>query len=111
MSDFGFVDKEEFDKYINRLGNLTLLYSDENTSAGIQSVSDKKNIYQNSDFILTKSMVENIETGIKNGKETKRLNKINNFEPTYELSELWTKDMIEKRGENLAKLIIDSVKI
>lgn len=109
--DFGFVDREEFDKYINRLGNLTILYSDENTSAGIQSVSEKKNIYQNSDFILTKSMVENLETGIKNGKETKRLDKINNYEPTYELSKLWTKDMIEKRGENLAELIIDSVKI
>ncbi|MCD8818620.1 DUF262 domain-containing protein [Mammaliicoccus sciuri] len=111
LSEYGFTEKDEMDRYINKIGNLTLLYNDENTSAGIEDISKKKYIYENSDFIITKTMVKNLETGIKNGKETERIKKINRLEPVYDLNGKWTKEKIEQRSSNISKIILEAVKI
>ncbi len=110
LKKYEFKDRDEFNRYINRIGNLTLLYSDENASAGINEIKEKKEIYKNSSFIITRTMVKKEETGIKNGVETKKVKKINETQPVYITSDYWTKSKIEERGINLADLVLKIIR-
>ncbi|WP_409022039.1 DUF262 domain-containing protein [Dellaglioa sp. P0083] len=104
--EYGFSGEEEFKQYLNRMGNLTLLYTDENTSAGIKAISEKRNIYEKSEFMVTRTMVKNEETAIKNGLETEKLSVLNELEPAYNLEDVWSKQEIEDRGSNLSELLL-----
>lgn len=110
-AQYGFIDAEDFSRYINRMGNLTLLYPDENTAAGINPVNVKKNIYENSDFVISRTMVRPEITAIRNGAETQRLVELNQLEPQYDMTSFWTKKQIEERGKNLANLLLKMVNI
>lgn len=99
----GFVDYEDFQNHLNKLGNLTILYTDENSSASNKNFLEKANIYEHSDFLLTRSLIKDEKTGIKSGQYNKYLDRINSFSPIYK-TEKWSKSMIQQRGKDLANL-------
>lgn len=102
----GFVDENDKKENIHRIGNLTLLYNDENSSAGKKTFKEKEKIYLNSDFIMTTTIWKPVSTGIKNGKDTKRCRAINQFEKQYKGDKgQWTKKLIDKRSDDLADLL------
>lgn len=111
--EYGFSNSEEHKEYLNHIGNLTLLYSDENTSASNGTFENKINTYEKTDFIITKTIVKNIETSIKGGKTTMQTNLINEYQPLYithseeEETKIWNKESIDKRGEKIAWLLSD----
>ncbi|MCE4956049.1 DUF262 domain-containing protein [Macrococcoides caseolyticum] len=110
LDNYGFSNNDEFTRYLNRIGNLTLLYHDENTSVGAKLFSEKLETYKNSDFIITKTIVTKIETTIKNGVETSRVSLINEHQPQYETNGKWTKREIELRSEIISNLVDKMVK-
>lgn len=105
--EYGFENSEEHLDYLNRIGNLTLLYHDENTSLGMGKFKDKIKTYANTNFDLTSTIIEPLKTTIKRGKETKRISLLNEYQPTYMTKNktIWAKKDIDKRGENIAKLV------
>ncbi|MBC2109497.1 DUF262 domain-containing protein [Listeria innocua] len=106
FTKYGFTDKEDFIRHINKIGNLTLLYSDENSSAGTKDVVEKIGLYRESEFLITKSIMDRPETAIKNGKESDRISNINEHLHQYNTRTIWTKENINKRSEDIANLLV-----
>lgn len=105
-SDLGFTNEAEKKDYAHFLGNLTLLYSDKNSAGGKLPYKDKKAIYRDSCFRITKTMVEKLDTVVSDGMETKLFNKINKYEKQYKPDKgHWSKARIIKRGNDLSDLI------
>lgn len=104
-SEYEFKDREEYDRYLNKIGNLTILYKDDNTSVGTNDISTKKNNYEQSDFAITRTIVKKEITTIKNGQETRRVEDINNYLKQYNTNDKWTKSQIDKRSADIAKLL------
>jgi len=105
MNIYGFNDTDEMNRHLNRIGNLTLLYHDENTSIGTRQFIEKYDTYLKSDFIVTKSIVTKLETTIKNGAETERIKLLNEHQPQYLKNEKWTKELIELRSNKISCLV------
>lgn len=74
-------NSDKFDQYKNRLGNITMLSEKDNSEAGADPFNEKKSLYSNSDFSITK-----------------RVCKYNN----------WTYKEINERSKDLAELVIDT---
>lgn len=104
-----YANEEERKNYLNRIGNLTLLYKDENSSIGNKNFVDKIKMYKQSELFITKTIVSKIETPIKDGNYTKFINKINEFQPDYEVSKLWTKENIDSRGIAVKDIVLDII--
>lgn len=110
LNNYGFSSFEEYTRYLNRIGNLTLLYHDENTSVGTKRFSEKYETYKETDFIITKTIVTKIETTIKKGVETSRVSLINEHQPQYETNGIWTKKEIELRSKVISELVDKMIK-
>lgn len=82
--------------YVGRLGNLTLLEKTINTSIQNQPFSEKKKAYPKSQYILTRTISEEIEVG----KNT-TINQIVSHLQTFPS---WTSESIEKRQKMLTEL-------
>lgn len=112
-SHLGFNSPDEYKEYLNHIGNLTLLFADENTSAGNKSFTEKVDTYSKTSFIVTKSIVKNIETSIKKGKTTIKTDLINEYQPKYireDMSNIvWGKEYIDIRGNQIATLLADLI--
>lgn len=108
-STYGFLSLQEQKAFLNNIGNLTLLYSDENTAAGNKKFNDKIAIYKQTEFYITKTIVSDVKTGIKNGVTTSRVNLMNEYQPSYIKNNraFWDKTAIDNRGKNIAKLLAD----
>lgn len=91
-----FDKPEEYDKYVDRLGNLTLLEKTINSSVSNGSFVHKMPGYKESKFLLTKSIVEKPQVGIDT-----QLNRA--VADLIQFSE-WNSKAIEKRQEMLAML-------
>ncbi|GMC01025.1 DUF262 domain-containing protein [Enterococcus thailandicus] len=102
FNDYGFVDSNDLGKSLNKIGNLALLYNDENASAGNQDIKDKKIIYQTSDYKLTRLITEELKTPIKNGKETEKIDILNKYLRMDSNNDKWTKEDIDLRSEKIA---------
>lgn len=92
---------------MNRIGNITLLFNAENSGLGNSDFRDKIKGYQKSEFKVTKSIVSDIETSVKNGQTAKYVEVLNELQPTYATSEtqIWSKEMIDRRSEDIAILL------
>ena len=93
--DAGIVDKEEFSKVVNKLGNKILLEEDINRSIGnswfrskIQNSVKERKGYKDSNFTLTKQIISNFE---------------NQENP------LWTVENIKESSNREAKIITDFI--
>lgn len=107
IKDYGFESTEEHQEYLNHIGNLTLLYNAENSGLGNASFDEKINAYERTDFIVTKTIVKKIETSVKGGKTAAYNDLINEYQPNYVVGNksIWSKQDIDRRGEDIAKLV------
>ncbi len=92
----GFDKQPEYEDYVPRLGNLTLLEKTINTSISNGSYSSKTNGYKQSTFLLTKSMVEKPKVG----KDTS----LNRAVEDLQEFKVWDSKAIEARQKMLTKL-------
>ena len=90
------ITDEEYDLYINRLGNLTLLENSINRSIHNDNYKEKSQSYKASKFHLTRSLPELVDQGQNNA--ITRTNKM-----LRAWSE-WTKDSIDERQKMLYEL-------
>ena len=90
-----------------RMGNLTLLYNDDNSSLSNNIYKDKKDCYKKADFILTQTLIEEMTTTHKHSQNSEQCAKINQFEKQYNESPEghFTKQMIESRSKEMADLL------
>lgn len=107
FSEAGFVDSSEAKDYVNRIGNLTLLYNTDNSSLGNATFSEKIPTYKDCDFRMTSVIVEPLSTTVKAGQDTVLYANINKLENTYSPADngYWTKELIEKRSESFADAV------
>lgn len=105
-NDIGFQNKGDFDNNKHRIGNLTLLYRDQNSSLKNKRFIEKKDMYANSNFRITSTIIKPLHTEIKNGAETKLFEKINSNEKQYASNNThWNVNLIDERGRNIANLL------
>ncbi|WP_341775640.1 DUF262 domain-containing HNH endonuclease family protein [Staphylococcus pasteuri] len=109
----GFSDEEEFNQYKNKVGNLTLIYNTDNSSIGNKKYVDKLLHYEKDvEFLLTKKLAVNLETNVKNGKDTKLVKLINSYITTPKKDNVdghFTKEMIDLRSNEITNLVISFV--
>lgn len=55
------VSEPDHEKFVYRLGNLTLLHTGQNKDIGNAEYSDKRTVYAESDFALTRKVAENYD--------------------------------------------------
>ena len=111
LSELGFDSEEDKKNNIHRFGNLTLMYNTDNSSVGNGSFDEKKMAYSLSSFRMTSTLVAPLVTTVKNGIDTKLYDLINKYEHQYIISNgQWTKDLIEKRSNDMAELLEDIVR-
>ncbi|MFZ5899573.1 MAG: DUF262 domain-containing protein [Bacillota bacterium] len=91
-----FDKPEEYDDYVGRLGNLTLLEKTINSSVSNAGFAEKLPGYRQSAFLLTKSLAEKPQVGINTqlNRAVAELIQFNN----------WDSTAIQRRQEMLAKL-------
>ncbi len=109
-SVMGFKDEEEFEQYLNRIGNLSLIYTTDNSSLGNKPFSEKSPHYKEVDFFLTKKLSTQLSTSVSNGKDTKLINQINKSISTPKLTskqQFFTKSMIDKRSAEISHFLAD----
>ena len=87
---------DEYDDYVTRLGNLTLLEKTINSSVSNGSFTEKISGYQQSVFLLTKSLVEKPQVGVNT--------QLNRAVAELEQFEKWNSSAIERRQEMLVQL-------
>lgn len=104
----GFETKEEFRDYLNRIGNLAIIYNTDNSHLSNKLFSEKKAVYATTDFLTTKSLAGNVKTHIKSGKDSKLFNYVNENIVVYtteEISEFWHKELIDERSLKIASYL------
>jgi hypothetical protein len=96
-----FDRPEDIDSYIERLGNLTLLEFSINRHLGNKNFSEKRAAYAKSQFLLTRSIEEDVKLG--NSKLTKAVDGLMQFEKwdstDIELRQLMLTDLARKVWE------------
>lgn len=94
-AEYGMTD-EDFDIYINRLGNLTLLENPINRAIQNDNYANKSEVYRQSKFYLTSSISELVNQG-----QNTAINRTNQILTSWQK---WTKDSIEERQKMLYSL-------
>lgn len=90
---------EDYQTLVSNIGNLTLINPSGNSSLKNKDFDSKKQVYNNQ-TMLTKTIVESVNTGTKNTKHDKAI-KAFNYEP---VSGSWNKKEIERRAKALRDL-------
>jgi len=92
----GFDRPDEYDDFVIRLGNLTLLEKTINTSVSNRAYAEKAPGYRQSSFLLTKSLVELPKVGA-NTQLNRAVADLIQFDD-------WTSETITRRQEMLTAL-------
>lgn len=104
--DLKFKSDDERKNYLHRIGNLTLIDITENSSMQNSNFKNKKKYYEESDYIMTSTIVKAKSKRVKSGQYAELCDKINKYEKQYNpRGNHWTKEMIDKRGQDLTELI------
>lgn len=103
----GFTGEADFKDHVNLIGNLTLLYNNDNSHLKNAVFADKVNVYTTSKFIMANTIINPLTTTHKNGMDTKRYNLINQYEKPYNKpgKKYWVKSDIIERGKNITDLV------
>ena len=91
-----FDKKEQYDEYVEKLGNLTLLEKTINTSVSNEAFDKKLPGYRQSAFLLTKSLVEKPKVGVNTS--------LNRAVRDLKAFSEWDSKSIESRQKMLAAL-------
>ncbi|QOR67976.1 DUF262 domain-containing protein [Cytobacillus suaedae] len=110
-TDAGFISSEEIKNHKNLIGNLTLLFNNENSSVGNKKFKDKIKLYSDQDFIITQRIVKDLVSTTKGGKNAKLVKVVNEKENKYSPNGKghFEKNSIKDRSSNIADLIYDLV--
>lgn len=93
-----FDQKDQYDEYVERMGNLTLLEKTINTSVSNDVYAKKLPGYKQSSYLLTKSLAEKPQVGVNT-----QLNRaVEHLIPFAE----WNSQAIERRQTMLARLAV-----
>ncbi len=104
--DLKFKSDDERKSYLHRIGNLTLIDISENSSMQNSSFKNKKSYYEASEYIMTSTIVKAKPKNVQSGHQAELCDKINKYEKQYKpKGNHWTKEMIDKRGQDLTDLI------
>ncbi|MCM3638886.1 DUF262 domain-containing HNH endonuclease family protein [Sporosarcina luteola] len=90
---------EDYQALVSSIGNLTLINPSGNSSLKNKDFDSKKQVYNNQ-TMLTKTIVESVNTGTKNTKHDKAI-KAFNYSP---VSGTWNRKEIERRAKALRNL-------
>lgn len=106
-SEARFDSKEDLKNHMNLIGNLTLLYNNENSSVGNKKFDDKLDLYSGQSFIITQRIAKNLIPTTKSGINTNLVTLINEEESKYtpNSSGHFDKDKIKTRSLEIANLI------
>jgi len=109
--DAGFDTMEDFDNHKNLIGNLTLLYNNDNSSIGNKKFQDKMKLYKEQDFIITQRIAKEISSTTKGGKSAIRAQLVNENESAYKvnINGHFSKESIRERSAEIANLICNLV--
>lgn len=102
---YQFSSDKEKAEFTNRIGNLTLLDKSANIAAKNKDFIEKKEYYEESDYKVTSSIVEALTTAINTGNDARRVQLQSQYQPQYNVQELWLESNINERGQNIAKLL------
>lgn len=111
ISDAGFIAVEDFKNHKNLIGNLTLLFNNENSSVGNKKFEDKIKLYSDQDFIMTQRVAKDLISTTKGGKNANLVSLVNEKESKYvpNTKGHFDKDSIKDRSSKIADLIYDLV--
>ncbi|MGG0847905.1 DUF262 domain-containing protein [Peribacillus simplex] len=111
ISDAGFIAVEDFKNHKNLIGNLTLLFNNENSSVGNKKFEDKIKLYSDQDFIMTQRVAKDLISTTKGGKNAKLVSLVNEKESKYVPNKKghFDRDSIKDRSSKIADLIYDLV--
>ncbi len=93
-----FDQKEQYDDYVELLGNLTLLEKTINASVSNDLYSEKLPGYRQSSYLLTKSLAEKPQVGV-NTQLNRAVEHLISFD-------VWDSESIERRQMMLARLAV-----
>jgi hypothetical protein len=93
-----FDKQDQYDMYVEKLGNLTLLEKTINASVSNDSFDKKKPGYQQSEMLLTRSIAEKPNVG-ENTQLNRAVKELSSFD-------YWDSETIESRQTMLAKLAL-----
>lgn len=103
----GFSDNVDFKDHVNLIGNLTLLYNNDNSHLKNAIFEDKIQVYAASKFIMTNTIIGPLTTTHKNGMDTKKYALINKYEKQYYTldKKYWHKSNIIDRGKDITSMV------
>lgn len=105
-NNYGFENDEDYKSHLNRIGNLTLLLLDSNTSASNKTPEEKQTYYFESEFYITQKLVKSIDFSVRSGERRNLIDIFNNqFTSFYSDNETFNKSSIEKRSEEIAECV------
>ena len=92
----GFDRQEEYEDFVRRLGNLTLLEKSIDSSVSNRTFSEKQPAYRQSKFLLTRALGERIQVGTNTA--------IDRIVRELDVFERWDSTAIERRQRMLVRL-------
>lgn len=99
----GFKDEAEMRDYRNRIGNLALIKSSDNSHLGKKVFSDKRDVYAKSDFYSTRVIGGELTTHIIGGRDRVLVEQVNDNLSTITESDYWSKAMILDRSKKIGE--------
>lgn len=107
LQDYEIETVEEHSDFKNRIGNLTPLESDLNTSGSNKSFDQKLKVYNESTYyLITKRIQSDLKTIMKSGSVSDFYKKINANTASYNK---WNRETIEERSQEIGKLFVNIV--
>ncbi|WP_295787723.1 DUF262 domain-containing HNH endonuclease family protein [uncultured Veillonella sp.] len=106
---YGYDSEENRINFLNRIGNLTLLLKNANSSAGNKTFNDKKSYYEESEFNITSTLVKEVQTSVASGSHKSLIDNINKYLyiKDSQAINLWSAEEITRRGEQITHLMND----
>lgn len=107
------LNEDNINQNLNLIGNLSLLRKSMNSALGDRKFKDKINGYLSSGFIITKSIVSDINIGGKKGKGKIKSDFINKYQKNYKNkceNGVWTREAIKDRSKDLTDLLLCAAK-
>ncbi|SUP44190.1 DUF262 domain-containing protein [Veillonella criceti] len=105
--EYNYDTEENRINFLNRIGNLTLLMKNANSSASNKKFEEKSAYYEASEFKITSTLVKEAQTPVAKGQHRTLIDNINNYlfmKDTKQIK-LWSAEEINQRGLQITKLM------
>ncbi|PFD66885.1 hypothetical protein COK34_06915 [Bacillus thuringiensis] len=107
-NNYDFKSENEFKEYLNRIGNLTLLLLDSNTSGLNKTPEEKAVHYEHSEFFVTKKLFDNIPFSVNSGERKDKIDFLNNKLSSYfKNNKRFNKKTVAQRSNEIAEIVYE----